>query len=187
MPQQPTALLHTIFVRLSLAYCMHLLIKAVNKLIHTAESSNWNQLPDVPHRNAAKSDSGTPSQAAASHRSPADHTMPSAFSLQRPALRLQPKAPVASSSELSESATAHHSECSAHPPWSPAPPFDEPWDDYAALETTDAALLKQAFSDMVRRRRKCSRAWLRERLAESGVGGLRPPPRSSFFGLRWPF
>uniref|UniRef100_A0A7S0QRG4 Uncharacterized protein n=1 Tax=Cryptomonas curvata TaxID=233186 RepID=A0A7S0QRG4_9CRYP len=192
MPQQPTALLDTIFVHLSLAYFMHLLIKAVKILIHTRGFSlrnltNWNQPRDVLHQNAAKTDSDTPSQAAASRHSTANHPMPSAFPLQRPAFRLQLKAPIASPSQLSESATAHHSECSAHPPWSPARPSNEPWDDDAALETPDAALLKQAFRDMVRRRRKCSRAWLRERLVESGVGGLRPPPRTSFLGLRWPF
>ncbi len=171
---------------------MYLLIKAVFLIriggYNLRNLTNGNQRPDSIHRKASETDSETPSHTITSNHSTSNYPMPNASTLQRPAIRLQRKDPFASSSsDLSESPTAHHFESSVHQRWSSALPSDEPWDDNAALETDDMALLKQAFRDMVCRRRQCSRAWLRERLDESGVGGLRSPPWSSSFGLRWPF
>ena len=179
MPQklELAAHLDTIFLHLSLAYCIHLLIKAVllicsGKFYFRGSASSLSRLGNF----AASKINPSTTTIASSHPTAAhSSTISSAVLL---SAALPPKASVAlTSSELSESATAQ-------PPWLHS--VDDLGND-AAWET-DTALLKQAFRSMVRKRRGGCRRWLQERLADCGEVPLalrRPPPTSSFFGIKW--
>ncbi len=184
MPQDITAVLDTILVHLSLAYCTHLLIKAVlfihrrflfRNLIH------WRHTFISRQRVSSKDEWNISNHYIKSHFQ-TDTCFPvKRAGLQNPALPLQSKVYLeCTSSELSASGTsASPSETSSQQLRLQTRPANEPWDD-AACET-DADLAKQAFRNMVRARRDCGRAYIQARLAE------RRRPSYSLFGLTWPF
>jgi hypothetical protein len=183
MPQDFPAVLDTIFVHLSLAYCTHLLIKAVllihRETIRFRRSYTWKPSFISQQRASSETEYDTPIQSNRRH-SLADYQLP--LVLQHPPLPLQSKVFIAGRlSKLSESETTLSSETSVQiqKPRIQTRPAIELWDD-AACET-DADLAKQAFRNMVRARRESSHQWLQARLAE------RRRPSYSLFGLRWPF